>query len=96
MNLMNCRYGLSQGKNLQKLLKQNLCSPCFEDLKIPFVAVATDLYTGELVPIGCGDLPKAVQASCSLPFIFSPTEFNGRILVDGGVFAPFLSEWLEI
>lgn len=88
INLWECRYGLSQGRNLQKVIDKYLNADTFEDLKIPLVVVASDLYSGELVPIGSGDLEKAVKASCSIPFVFVPCEHQGRILVDGGVVNP--------
>ena len=47
--------------------------------------MATDLHTGEKVAIITGSVARAVQASCSLPIIFTPTEINKRVLVDGGV-----------
>jgi NTE family protein len=88
INLWECRYGLSKERGLLKLLKQNLRSKLFEELKIPLVIVASDLYTAELVPIGSGDLKKAVEASCAIPFIFTPCKYMGRILVDGSVINP--------
>lgn len=88
LDLWNCRYGLSQDYCMKKVLNQYMCAETFEGLQIPLVIVATDLYTGELVPIATGDLPKAVQASCSIPFVFVPCEHMGRILVDGGVINP--------
>lgn len=88
MDLLNCRYGLSQDKSIKRVLDSHLESQTFEELKIPLVIVATDLYTGELVPIGSGDIAKAVQASCSIPFFFVPCDYMGRILVDGGVINP--------
>jgi NTE family protein len=57
----------------------------FSGLPIPFAAVATDLHTGEKVSITSGSVARAVQASCSLPVIFTPTEINKKPLVDGGV-----------
>lgn len=87
-DLLKCRYGLSQGRSMQFVLDKYLDAENFEDLNIPLVVVASDLYTGELVPMGSGDLEKAVQASCSIPFIFVPREHMGRILVDGGVINP--------
>jgi NTE family protein len=57
----------------------------FEDLAIPFVAVATDLYTGEDVALSTGSLATAVQASASIPGVFSPVPLNGWLLVDGYV-----------
>jgi NTE family protein len=56
----------------------------FEDLNIPMAVVASDLRTGDKVVINQGSVARAVQASCSLPVIFTPTSLNGRILVDGG------------
>lgn len=88
IDLFNCRYGISQGGSLYRVLDKYLDAETFEDLKIPLVVVASDLYSGELVPIASGDLVKAVRASCSIPFIFVPCEHMGRVLVDGGVVNP--------
>ena len=85
IDIWNCRYGLSQGRTLKNTLEMCLRARTFEELKIPLVVVASDLYSGELVPIGAGDLVKAVQASCSIPFVYVPCEHMGRILVDGGI-----------
>jgi NTE family protein len=56
----------------------------FADLARPFAAVATDLRSGEKVVLSEGPVARAVQASCSLPVIFTPTTIQGRALVDGG------------
>lgn len=58
----------------------------FEDLKIPYAAVACDLPNGEEVVLrDKGDLIFAIQASCAVPGVFAPmTDENGRMLVDGG------------
>jgi NTE family protein len=88
IDLWHCRYGISQGRTMRKLLNHYLCADYFEQLQIPLIVVASDLNSGELVPIGNGHLIKAVQASCSIPFIFIPVEHHGRILVDGGVIDP--------
>ena len=59
----------------------------FEDLKIPFAAVAVDLRKPELVVLkDKGDLVHAIRASCAVPAVFAPIrEDPERILVDGGV-----------
>jgi NTE family protein len=57
----------------------------FEDLKIPFVAVATDLYSGEDVALDQGWIVTAVQASASIPGVFPPVSLDGMLLVDGYV-----------
>lgn len=59
----------------------------FDDLPLPFRAVAADLATGEKVVLGSGDLATALRASMAVPGVFAPTEVNGRVLVDGGVVA---------
>lgn len=88
LDFWNCRYGLSQGRSMRKALNENLAALTFEELQIPLIVVATDLYSGELVPIGSGELVNAVQASCSIPLMFAPCEHMGRVLIDGGVVNP--------
>ncbi|MFN2370147.1 MAG: patatin-like phospholipase family protein [Candidatus Krumholzibacteriia bacterium] len=55
----------------------------FDDLAYPFRPVATDLQTGEVVVIERGNLLKAVRASMSIPGVFPPVAWEGRLLVDG-------------
>ncbi len=57
----------------------------FDELRIPFRAVATDLETGDAVVLDRGDLALALRSSMSVPGVFPPTELNGRILGDGGL-----------
>lgn len=52
--------------------------------KIPFFPVATDLLTGQPVPLDSGSLREAVTASSSVPGIAPPVQMGGRHLVDGG------------
>lgn len=56
----------------------------FDDLPIPFRAVAMDIATGDEVVLGEGDLATAMHASMAIPAIFSPIKLDGKILVDGG------------
>ncbi len=57
----------------------------FNDLPIPFRCVATDLISGEAVALGDGFLAKALRATIAIPAIFTPVDWNGRLLVDGGL-----------
>jgi NTE family protein len=57
----------------------------FDDLPIPFRAIATDIESGRMVVIDHGSLNAAVRASMSVPGVFSPQEIDGRLLVDGGL-----------
>jgi NTE family protein len=57
----------------------------FDDLRIPYRAVAADLDTGEMVVLDGGELALAMRASMSIPAVFSPVRIDGRLLVDGGI-----------
>ncbi|MGH9870322.1 MAG: patatin-like phospholipase family protein [Candidatus Polarisedimenticolia bacterium] len=57
----------------------------FDELKIPYRAVAADLATGKAVVLDRGDLARAMRASMALPAFFTPVVIDGRTLVDGGI-----------
>jgi len=57
----------------------------FDELPIPFRAVATDMETGDAIVLGEGDLATALRSSMSVPGVFPPTEVAGRVLGDGGL-----------
>lgn len=57
----------------------------FDDLPIPFRAVATDMLAGEMVILEQGDLAVAMRASMAVPGAFSPVKVDGRVLSDGGM-----------
>ncbi|WP_175721359.1 patatin-like phospholipase family protein [Burkholderia anthina] len=81
--------GLVQGNRLQALLANwTAAVPTnqpFDQLPIPYRAVATDLQTGQMVVLDHGSLPLAIRASMAMPGLFAPAEINGRALVDGGL-----------
>jgi NTE family protein len=79
------KKGLISSEGIYRFMDDILPVKKFSGLLIPFAAVATDLHTGEKVSITSGSVAKAVQASCSLPVIFTPTEINKKPLIDGGV-----------
>jgi len=78
------KQGLISSEKIYRYVRDILNDMTFEDLKIPLAVVASDLRNGDKVVISQGSVARAVQASCSLPVIFTPTSLNGRILVDGG------------
>lgn len=57
----------------------------FSEMKIPFKAVCTDLKTGKEVDFDYGNVAKVVSASCAVPGIFTPVEYENMNLVDGGL-----------
>lgn len=70
------------------------------EIKIPLLIPMVDIVTGEVLVATSkelriknsdkvtyvSDMPigKAVRASCSFPVVFSPCEYNGKQLIDGG------------
>lgn len=57
----------------------------FDDLRIPYRAVATDIATGHAVVLGKGDLALAARASMAVPGAFAAVDIDGKTLVDGGM-----------
>jgi len=83
------RFGVQSNARLEKFMRARLPITKFEDLPVPFAAVATDLKTGEPVVMKDeGDLPFAIRASCTIPGWYVPVpDREGRQLVDGGLVA---------
>lgn len=79
------KLGMLAGNRLEGVIRTLLDGKTFDDCRIPFIAVTTDIETGEEVIHRTGDLSKVVRASCSWPGIFSPVKIDGRLLVDGGI-----------
>jgi NTE family protein len=57
----------------------------FDDLPIPYRAVATDMMTGDMVVLDHGDIATAMRASMAIPGAFSPVLLDPWILSDGGM-----------
>ena len=57
----------------------------FDELPIPFRAIATDIGTGEMVVLSEGSVVQAIRASMSVPGAVAPVETGRRQLVDGGL-----------
>ena len=57
----------------------------FATLPVPFACVATDILTGDSVVLRSGNFAKAIRSSMAIPGVFSPVEWNGHLLADGGL-----------
>jgi len=81
--------GFVKGQKLEVLLRSFVVPVAtvkdFDDLVVPFRAVAADLSNMEAVVLESGDLVRAMRASMSVPGVFAPVELDGRLLIDGGV-----------
>lgn len=82
------RPGLVKGDRIINTLVELVGDCDIEELPIPFTAVATDIGTGTEVWLRDGRLFDAIRASISLPLFFTPFEYRGRNLIDGGVVNP--------
>jgi NTE family protein len=86
---MQLPVGLVQGQVIDMIMSRVVFPVAqiedFDDLRIPFRAVAGDLATGEAVILESGDLARAIRASMAVPAALSPMVIDGRLLVDGGI-----------
>jgi NTE family protein len=82
------KRGMVMGDTLQTFVNRATRDKPIESLGIPFIAVATQLRTGEIKTFRSGDLGLAVRASCSVPGVFIPPKINDVDYVDGGLVSP--------
>jgi NTE family protein len=79
------RRGFLTFKKLERFLIELIGDVEFQQLKIPFAVIATDLSSGEPVFIQEGRVATAVHASCAVPGFVEPVERAGLLLGDGGI-----------
>ena len=88
-NSLTSPSGLLRGQSMSQLLRHStgLVEQFgdFDELAIPYRAVATDLATSEAVVLSSGSVVQAMQASATVPGALQPALINGRLLVDGGI-----------
>ena len=81
--------GVIQGQKLDVLLRELTIHTAhidnFDDLPIPFRAIASDIERGEAYVMSKGDLAASIRASMSVPGVFAPVLIDDRLLVDGGI-----------
>ncbi|MDD4082485.1 MAG: patatin-like phospholipase family protein [Sphaerochaetaceae bacterium] len=56
-----------------------------ENLTIPVMVVEEDLITKRQIHVMEGDLGDVLIASFALPFYFGSSEYNGHLIIDGGI-----------
>jgi NTE family protein len=83
------RLGIQSNARMEDFIRARFPVKRFEDMPLPFAAVATDLQTGAAIVMRDeGDVAFAIRASCALPGWYVPvTDAHGRQLVDGGLVA---------
>jgi NTE family protein len=61
----------------------------FSKFSIPFKCIASDISNGQAIVFDKGDIATAVRASMAIPSLFTPVDYNGYRLVDGGLVRNF-------
>jgi NTE family protein len=80
--------GIVSGVQLETVLRSLAKAQGYRDfnqLPVPFRAVATDLVTGKPVVFSRGELANVMRASMSVPGLIDPVEIDDKLLVDGGL-----------
>ncbi|MES9845813.1 MAG: patatin-like phospholipase family protein [Candidatus Sedimenticola sp. 6PFRAG5] len=82
------RSGLIKGEKVIETLRDLIGDRNIEDLPISFTAVATNIDDQREVWLNQGSLFDAIRASIAIPTVFTPVEYRGKTLVDGGLVNP--------
>jgi NTE family protein len=77
--------GQDLGFLLQTLTLNAVSARSFDELPVPFRAVAADLGSGKREVLDHGNLADAIRASMAVPGVFAPVVIDGKVLVDGGI-----------
>lgn len=80
--------GIIKGERIIEALRKMIGQYNIEDLPLSFTAVASDLDSQKEVWLNKGPLFDAIRASIAIPSIFTPYEYHGKRLVDGGLLNP--------
>jgi NTE family protein len=82
-------HGLLLGQAAYQILQQSTDTvssfKSFDELSIPYRAVASDITTAQMVVIDSGSINQAMKASAAVPGIVAAVEIEGKLLVDGGI-----------
>ncbi|MEI6892100.1 MAG: patatin-like phospholipase family protein [Pontiella sp.] len=83
------RPGMVHGQKLNNILENFALNSAgisdFDQLNIPYRAIATDLRKGESVTLSSGSLAQVMRASMAVPGAFTPVRIGDRVFVDGGI-----------
>jgi NTE family protein len=82
------RGGLVSGKKIKTVFEKILKGSEFNETKIPFYVIATDLISGQAVTFSSGKIAPAVRGSMSVPVVFKPHLHKSKLLIDGGLSDP--------
>ena len=79
------KTGVFDMGGFEEIYHQHFPQNSFEALSIPVHIAATDIVRGESKYYSTGDLAKIIMASSCVPTVFEPVEYEGNLLLDGGI-----------
>jgi len=65
------------------------CKGNFDNLFVPFLCIASDVFNKKMIEFRKGDLGDAVRASMTFPLVFKPIMKDSIPLFDGGIYDNF-------
>lgn len=80
--------GLFWGKKAKAHLRRSIGDITFQNLSRPLYIITTDIDTHQRIVCHRGKLIDAVHASCAMPGVIVPVQYQGHRCVDGGVVDP--------
>lgn len=80
--------GLFWGRKARAHLRKSIGDITFDRLQRPLYVIAADLDTHERVVGRSGKVIDAVHASCAMPGVIVPVQYQGHRCIDGGVIEP--------
>lgn len=80
------KTGLLSLSKIKSILQKNISAERLEDLEIPLIVGVSDMLNGKPEYLTEGPLTDIIQASASIPMLFSPVKLNDTLYADGGIF----------
>lgn len=77
--------GLLSFEGLRDVLLKYIPENKFDALKIPVTIAITEIKKGRIEYVSQGELMTAIEASCAVPAVFKPVQYQGGLYVDGGI-----------
>jgi NTE family protein len=88
LSMRNSSGGLVSTQGFVEFLLETIGKTRFSELQIPLEIVATNFWERKPVVFSKGDLGPAIAASIAIPGFFAPVQYQGKVLVDGGLVNP--------
>src|SRR5262249_45098324 len=85
LGFLGIRRNLVPALALRRIVSRHTVCDRLADLPIRLHVLACDVLTGAEVRLSEGPVVDAVLASAAIPGVLPPVEWEGRLLMDGGV-----------